>query len=149
MADRIVIAGAKRTPMAGFQGEFSSLTASELGGSAIKAALEDARLDPAKVDEVIMGNVLPAGQGQAPARQAAFHAGLDKGVPATTLNKMCGSGMKSAMVAFDQLKAENGDIVVAGGMESMTNAPYLLDKMRGGARLGHGQVVDHMFSGWP
>jgi len=145
MADRIVIAGAKRTPMAGFQGEFSTLTASELGGSAIKAALDDAKLDPAKVDEVIMGNVLPAGQGQAPARQAAFHAGLDKGVPATTLNKMCGSGMKSAMVAFDQLKAENGDILVAGGMESMTNAPYLLDKMRGGARLGHGQVVDHMF----
>lgn len=145
MADRIVIAGAKRTPMGGFQGEFSSLTASELGGAAIKAALEDAKLDPAKVDEVVMGNVLPAGQGQAPARQAAFHAGLDKGVPATTLNKMCGSGMKAAMVAFDQLKAENGEIIVAGGMESMTNAPYLLEKMRGGARLGHGQVIDHMF----
>ncbi|MDJ0612548.1 MAG: acetyl-CoA C-acyltransferase [Rhizobiaceae bacterium] len=145
MADRIVIAGAKRTPMGGFQGEFSSLTASELGGAAIKAALEDAKLDPAKVDEVVMGNVLPAGQGQAPARQAAFHAGLDKGVPATTLNKMCGSGMKATMVAFDQLKAENGEIIVAGGMESMTNAPYLLEKMRGGARLGHGQVIDHMF----
>ncbi|MEM9279494.1 MAG: acetyl-CoA C-acyltransferase [Pseudomonadota bacterium] len=145
MSDRIVIAGAKRTPMAGFQGEFSSLTASELGGAAIKAAVEDAKLDPAKVDEVIMGNVLPAGQGQAPARQAAFHAGLDKGVPATTVNKMCGSGMKTTMLAFDQLKAGNGKIVVSGGMESMTNAPYLLDKMRGGARLGHGQVVDHMF----
>lgn len=145
MSERIVIAGAKRTPMAGFQGEFSSLTASELGGAAIKAALDDAGLDPAKVDEVIMGNVLPAGQGQAPARQASFHAGLDKGVPATTLNKMCGSGMKATMVAYDQLKAENGEILVAGGMESMTNAPYLLDKMRGGARLGHGQVVDHMF----
>lgn len=145
MTDRIVIAGAKRTPMAGFQGEFSSLTASQLGGAAIKAAIEDAGLDPAKVDEVIMGNVLPAGQGQAPARQASFHAGLDQSVPSTTLNKMCGSGMKCAMVAFDQLKAENGDIIVAGGMESMTNAPYLLDKMRGGARLGHGQVIDHMF----
>lgn len=145
MTDRIVIAGAKRTPMAGFQGEFSSLTASELGGVAIKAAVENAGIDPAKVDEVIMGNVLPAGQGQAPARQASFHAGLDKSVPSTTLNKMCGSGMKCAMVAYDQLKAENGDIIVAGGMESMTNAPYLLEKMRGGARLGHGQVIDHMF----
>lgn len=145
MSDRIVIAGAKRTPMAGFQGEFASLTASELGGAAIKAALEDSKVDPAKVDEVIMGNVLPAGQGQAPARQAAFHAGLDKDVPATTLNKMCGSGMKTAMVAFDQLKAGNGEILVAGGMESMTNAPYLMDKMRGGARLGHAQVIDHMF----
>lgn len=145
MTDRIVIAGAKRTPMAGFQGEFSSLTASELGGVAIKAAVENAGIDPAKVDEVIMGNVLPAGQGQAPARQASFHADLDKGVPSTTLNKMCGSGMKCAMVAYDQLKAENGDIIVAGGMESMTNSPYLLEKMRGGARLGHGQVIDHMF----
>lgn len=145
MTDRIVIAGAKRTPMAGFQGEFSTLTASELGGAAIKAAVEDAGLDPSKVDEVIMGNVLPAGQGQAPARQASFHAGLDKAVPSTTLNKMCGSGMKCAMVAYDQLKAENGEFIIAGGMESMTNAPYLLDKMRGGARLGHGQVIDHMF----
>ena len=145
MSDRIVIAGAKRTPMAGFQGEFSSLTASQLGGAAIKAAVADAGIDASKVDEVIMGNVLPAGQGQAPARQASFHAGLDQSVPSTTLNKMCGSGMKCAMVAYDQLKAENGDIIVAGGMESMTNAPYLLDKMRGGARLGHGQVIDHMF----
>ena len=145
MSDRVVIAGARRTPMAGFQGEFSSLTASELGGAAIKGALEDAKLDPLKVDEVIMGNVLSAGQGQAPARQAAFSAGLDKGVPATTLNKMCGSGMKTTMVGYDQLKAENGEIIVVGGMESMTNAPYLLDKMRGGARIGHGQVVDHMF----
>ena len=101
MSDRIVIAGAKRTPMAGFQGEFSTLTASELGGAAIRAAINDAKLDPAKVDEVIMGNVLPAGQGQAPARQASFHAGLDEGIPATTLNKMCGSGMKATMVAFD------------------------------------------------
>lgn len=145
MSDRIVIAGAKRTPMAGFQGEFSTLTASQLGGAAIKAAVEDAGIAADKVDEVIMGNVLPAGQGQAPARQASFHAGLDQSVPSTTLNKMCGSGMKCAMVAFDQLKAENGDIIVAGGMESMTNAPYLLEKMRGGARLGHGQVIDHMF----
>jgi acetyl-CoA C-acetyltransferase len=145
MMDRIVIAGAKRTPMGGFQGDFSDLPAAELGGAAIKAAVKDAKLDPSKIDEVIMGNVLGAGQGQAPARQASFKAGLDKGVPATTLNKMCGSGMKAAMVAFDQLKAENGDIIVAGGMESMTKAPYLLDKMRGGARIGHQQVVDHMF----
>ncbi|MEO0329958.1 MAG: acetyl-CoA C-acyltransferase [Pseudomonadota bacterium] len=145
MSDRIVIVGAKRTPMAGFQGEFSSLTAWQLGGEAIKAAISDAQLDATQVDEVLMGNVLPAGQGQAPARQAAFHAGLDKSTPATTLNKMCGSGMKAAMVAFDQLKAGNGEVLIAGGMESMTNAPYLLDKMRGGARLGHGQVIDHMF----
>jgi len=145
MADPIVIVGAKRTPMAAFQGEFASLTASELGGKAIMGAIEDAGLDKEHVNEVLMGNVLSAGQGQAPSRQAAFAAGLDKSVPATTLNKMCGSGMKATMMAFDQLRAENGEVLVAGGMESMTNAPYLLDKMRGGARLGHGQVMDHMF----
>lgn len=145
MSDPVVIAGAKRTPMAGFQGEFSGLSASELGGAAIKAAVEDAAIDGSKIDEVLMGCVLQAGQGQAPARQAALTGGLDKNVPATTLNKMCGSGMKTTMVAFDQLKAGNGDVVIAGGMESMTNAPYLLEKMRGGARLGHGQVIDHMF----
>lgn len=144
-ADAIVIAGAARTPMAGFQGEFSPLTASELGGVAIAAALKDASAKPDQVDELLMGNVLPAGQGQAPARQAGFHAGLGEEVPATTLNKMCGSGMKTVMAAHDQLKAGNGDIVVAGGMESMTNAPYLLDKMRGGARIGHAAAKDHMF----
>ncbi len=145
MSDPIVIVGAKRTPMAGFQGEFSGLSASELGGVAIEAAIEQSGIDRDKVDEVLMGCVLQAGQGQAPGRQASLAGGLDKNVPATTLNKMCGSGMKAAMVAFDQLKAGNGEVVVAGGMESMTNAPYLLEKMRGGARLGHGQVIDHMF----
>ena len=144
-SDPIVIAGASRTPMGGFQGELSALTASELGGYAIKAALEGAGVPREKVDEVLMGNVLPAGQGQAPARQAAFHAGLGEEVPCSTLNKMCGSGMKTTMIAFDQLLAGNGSVIVAGGMESMTNAPYLLDKMRGGARLGHAEVKDHMF----
>jgi acetyl-CoA C-acetyltransferase len=144
-SDPIVIAGASRTPMGGFQGELSALTASELGGAAIRAALEGAGVAAGKVDEVLMGNVLPAGQGQAPARQAAFHAGLGEEVPCSTLNKMCGSGMKTTMIAFDQLLAGNGSVIVAGGMESMTNAPYLLDKMRGGARLGHAEVKDHMF----
>ena len=145
MSENIVIVGASRTPMGSFQGELSALDASDLGGAAIAGALKNANLDVAKIDEVLMGCCLPAGQGQAPARQAAFKAGLPKEVPATTLNKMCGSGMKTTMVAFDQLLAGNGDVVVAGGMESMTNAPYLLPKMRGGARLGHGEVVDHMF----
>lgn len=145
MSDNIVIVGASRTPMGAFQGELANLDASDLGGSAIAGALKNAGIDAANADEVIMGCCLPAGQGQAPARQAAFKAGLAEDVPATTLNKMCGSGMKTAMVAHDQLLAGNGDIVIAGGMESMTNAPYLLPKMRGGARLGHGQVIDHMF----
>lgn len=145
MSDRIVIAGAQRTPMAGFQGEFSSVTAPELGGVAVKAAIAGAKVDASDIDEIIMGCVLPAGIGQAPARQAGFAGGLGKEVPATTLNKMCGSGMKTVMMAHDQLKAGNGDVIVAGGMESMTNAPYLLDKMRGGARIGHAQVIDHMF----
>ena len=145
MTDPVVILGAKRTPMAGFQGEFSTLTASQLGGTAIQFALEDSGVENDRIDEVLMGCVLPAGQGQAPARQAAFAGGLPKDVPATTLNKMCGSGMKTAMMAHDQLLAGNGDVVVAGGMESMTNAPYLLDKMRSGARIGHGKVIDHMF----
>lgn len=139
----VVIAGAARTPMGGFQGDFSSLEASDLGGAAIKAAMTDA--GPAQIQEVLMGCVLPAGQGQAPARQAGFKAGLGEDVPATTLNKMCGSGMKAAMVAFDQIALGHTDVMVAGGMESMTKAPYLLPKMRGGARLGHGQVIDHMF----
>ena len=124
MGETIVIAGAKRTPMGAFQGEFSSLSASELGGAAIKTALIDAGIEAEKVDEVVMGCVLSAGQGQAPARQAAFAGGLDQSVPTTTLNKMCGSGMKAVMSAHDQLKAGNGEVLVAGGMESMTNAPY-------------------------
>ncbi|MEO0363619.1 MAG: acetyl-CoA C-acyltransferase, partial [Pseudomonadota bacterium] len=145
MSDPIVIVGAARTPMGGFQGDFATTTASELGGAAIKAALDRAGVAATDVDEVLMGCVLPAGQGQAPARQAAFKAGLGEEVPASTLNKMCGSGMKTVMIAHDQLKAGNGSVVVAGGMESMTNAPYVLPKMRGGARLGHAEVKDHMF----
>ncbi len=139
----VVIAGAARTPMGGFQGMFDGVPAAELGGVSIRAALADAKTQT--VDEVLMGCVLPAGQGQAPARQAGFAAGLGEEVPATTLNKMCGSGMKAAMVAFDQIALGHADTMIAGGMESMTNAPYLLPKMRGGARLGHGQVIDHMF----
>ncbi len=141
----VFVAGAARTPMGGFQGVFASTDAPTLGGVAIRAALDDARLDASGVDELIMGCVLPAGQGQAPARQAGFAAGLGKDVPATTLNKMCGSGMKAAMIAFDQIALGAAENVVAGGMESMTNAPYLLPKMRGGARIGHGQVIDSMF----
>jgi acetyl-CoA C-acetyltransferase len=140
---QVVIAGAARTPMGGFQGMFDGITAAELGGAAIRAALDGAKADT--VDEVLMGCVLPAGQGQAPARQAGFAAGLGEDVPATTLNKMCGSGMKAAMIAYDQIALGHSDMMIAGGMESMTNAPYLLPKMRGGARIGHGQVVDHMF----
>ena len=139
----VMICGAMRTPMGGFQGELSSLSASDLGGVAIRGALDQA--GPVEVDEVLMGCVLPAGQGQAPARQAGFKAGLGEQVPATTLNKMCGSGMKAAMIACDQIALGHGAVIVAGGMESMSNAPYLLPKMRGGARLGHGQVIDHMF----
>ncbi|MBK5934685.1 acetyl-CoA C-acetyltransferase [Rhodovulum imhoffii] len=139
----VVICGAARTPMGGFQGVFAGVGAPTLGGAAIRAALEDARV--ATVDEVLMGCVLPAGQGQAPARQAGFSAGLGEEVPATTLNKMCGSGMKAAMMAFDQLAMGGAEVICAGGMESMTNAPYLLPGHRGGARIGHGRVVDHMF----
>ncbi|MBR9843381.1 MAG: acetyl-CoA C-acyltransferase [Rhodobacteraceae bacterium] len=139
----VVIAGAARTPMGGFQGVFDGVEAAQLGGSAIKAALADARAKT--VDEVLMGCVLPAGQGQAPARQAGFAGGLGEEVPATTLNKMCGSGMKAAMIAFDQIALGHADTMIAGGMESMTNAPYVLPKMRGGARIGHQEVKDHMF----
>ncbi len=139
----VVIAGAARTPMGGFQGMFDGVAAAELGGAAIRAALSGAQLGT--VDEVLMGCVLPAGQGQAPARQASFAGGLGEEVPATTLNKMCGSGMKAAMMAFDQIALGHADTMIAGGMESMTNSPYLLPKMRGGARIGHGQVIDHMF----
>ncbi|SET68291.1 acetyl-CoA C-acyltransferase [Oceanicella actignis] len=143
--DPIVIVGAARTPMGGFQGDFAGVPAADLGGVAIKAALERAGLEPGDVDELLMGCVLPAGQGQAPARQAGFKAGLGEEVPATTVNKMCGSGMKTVMMAHDQLRCGNGDVLVAGGMESMSNAPYLLPKMRAGARLGHAEVLDHMF----
>ena len=139
----VVISSAIRTPMGGFQGDLESFSASELGGKAIEGAMKKAGID--RVDEVIMGNVLGAGQGQAPARQASFAAGLDETVPATTLNKMCGSGMKAAMIGFDQIKLGQSQTLAVGGMESMSNAPYLLQKMRSGARLGHGKVVDHMF----
>lgn len=139
----VIIAGAARTPMGGFQGDFSGVTAADLGGAAIKAALKEAKTET--VDEVLMGCVLPAGQGQAPARQAGFAAGLSDDVPATTLNKMCGSGMKAAMIAFDQIALGHAKTMIAGGMESMTNAPYLLPKMRDGARIGHQAVQDSMF----
>ena len=144
MAETIVIVGAKRTPIGSMQGKFNSVSASQLGSAAIKAAIEQAGVKPTEIDDLIFGNVLGAGQGQAPARQAALGAGLDKSTPATTVNKMCGSGMKAAMMAADELSSGNATIVVAGGMESMTNAPHLLPKGRGGIRYGHGQVLDHM-----
>ncbi|WP_431820639.1 acetyl-CoA C-acetyltransferase [Burkholderia sp. F1] len=143
--DPIVIASAARTPIGGFQGDFASLAAPQLGSAAIAAALARAGLDPNRIDEVLMGCVLPAGQGQAPARQAALGAGLPLATGCTTINKMCGSGMRAAMFAHDMLAAGSADVIVAGGMESMTNAPYLLPKARGGMRMGHGQVLDHMF----
>ena len=144
-SDPIVIVGLARTPMGGFQGELAPLAAPALGAAAIAAALERGGVAAADVGEVIMGCVLPAGQGQAPARQASFGAGIPESVGCTTVNKMCGSGMKAAMLAHDALAAGSADIVVAGGMESMTNAPYLLAKARGGYRMGHGQLYDHMF----
>ncbi len=139
----VVITGAARTPMGGFQGVFADVDAPNLGASAIRAAMQGA--DVTTADELLMGCVLPAGQGQAPARQAGFLAGLGEDVPATTLNKMCGSGMKTTMMAFDQIALGGADLVIAGGMESMTNAPYLMPKMRAGARIGHQQVQDSMF----
>ncbi|GLR14990.1 acetyl-CoA acetyltransferase [Chitinimonas prasina] len=145
MSESIVIVSAARTPMAGLMGDFASLTASQLGAVAIKAAVERAGLAANDVEEIIMGNVLPAGQGQAPARQATLGAGLPLSVNATTINKMCGSGMKAIMLAHDMLRAGNNSVMVAGGMESMSNAPYLLAKARGGYRLGHGELKDHMF----
>jgi acetyl-CoA C-acetyltransferase len=141
----IVIVAARRTAMGGFQGDFRDVTAPELGAAALKAAVADAKLGEADVEQVVMGCVLPAGQGQAPARQAALKAGLGLGTACVTLNKMCGSGMKAVMDAHDALKAGSADIIAAGGMESMTNAPYLLPKARGGYRMGHGRVMDHMF----
>ena len=143
--DPIVIVAAKRTPMGGFQGALKDRTAPQLGTAAIAAAMAQAGVPAAEIDEVVFGCVLPAGLGQAPARQAALGAGLPDSVPATTVNKMCGSGMKAAMMAHDAIAAGSAAIAVAGGMESMTNAPYLLEKARAGMRLGHGRVMDHMF----
>ena len=144
MTESIVILGAARTPMGAFQGDFAALAAHDLGGAAIKAAVERAGVAPDLVGEVLFGNCLMAGQGQAPARQAAFKGGLPQSAGAVTLSKMCGSGMKAAMFAHDMLLAGSHDVVVAGGMESMTNAPYLLQKGRGGYRMGHDRIFDHM-----
>ncbi len=144
IADPIVILGAARTPMGGFQGDFSSLSAHDLGGAAIKAAIERSGIAPEKVDEVLFGNCLMAGQGQAPARQAGFKGGLPASTGAVTLSKMCGSGMEATMLAHDQLLVGSRDVMVAGGMESMTNAPHLLLKARGGIRIGHDRIFDHM-----
>jgi acetyl-CoA C-acetyltransferase len=143
--DPIVIVGAARTPIGGLQGDFASLAASDLGAVAIKAAVERAGVGPAEVDEVIFGNCLMAGQGQAPARQASLKAGLPLSTNCTTLSKMCGSAMKATMLGHDAIIAGSADIIVAGGMESMTNAPYLLPKARSGMRMGHGTIIDHMF----
>ena len=144
MSDSIVIVGAARTPMGAFQGDFASLAAHDLGGAAIKAAVQRAGIAPELVTEVLMGNCLMAGQGQAPARQAAFKGGLPQSAGAVTLSKMCGSGMRAAMFAHDMLLAGSHTVLVAGGMESMTNAPYLLPKARGGYRIGHDRIFDHM-----
>ncbi|MDH2245768.1 acetyl-CoA C-acyltransferase [Pseudomonas sp. GD03855] len=145
--DPIVIVSSARTPMGGFQGDLQGMTASQLGAAAIRAAVERSGLPAENVQDVLMGCVLPAGQGQAPApaRQAALSAGLTRATTCTTVNKMCGSGMQTVIMAHDQLLAGSAEIVVAGGMESMSNAPYLLDRARGGYRMGHGRVLDHMF----
>ncbi|MXP65239.1 acetyl-CoA C-acyltransferase [Roseomonas sp. M0104] len=144
-SDPVVIMGMARTPMGGFQGDFRDVSAAALGAAAIGAALARARVAPDQVEEVVFGCVLSAGQGQAPARQAALRAGLPPSAGATTVNKMCGSGMKAAMLAHDLILAGSAQLAVAGGMESMTNAPYLLDRARAGYRMGHGRVTDHMF----
>ena len=144
MQDPIVIVSAARTPMGSFQGDFASLAAHDLGGAAIRVAVQRAGISPDAVGEVLFGNCLMAGQGQAPARQAAFKGGLPQSAGAVTLSKMCGSGMRAAMFAHDMLAAHSHDVLVAGGMESMTNAPYLLLKGRGGYRMGHDKVYDHM-----
>ena len=143
--DPVVIVSAARTPMGGLQGDFANLAGWQLGGAAIRAAVERAGITPDAVDEVIMGCVLPAGQGQAPARQASLDGGVPLAAGCTTINKMCGSGMKATMFAHDLLLAGTNDVMIAGGMESMSNAPYLLPKARAGYRLGHGQMFDHMF----
>lgn len=143
--DPIVIVSARRTPIGSFQGSLSGAQAPQLGSAAIQAAMEDAKLASTDISEVIFGCVLPAGLGQAPARQASLGAGIDKGTGCTTINKVCGSGMKAVMMGHDLISAGSGDVIVAGGMESMTNAPYLLPKARGGMRMGHQEVIDHMF----
>ena len=143
--DDIVIVSAARTPMGGFQGGFSPLSATDLGAAAIKAALDRSKIELSRVEEVVMGNVLCAGVGQAPARQAALGAGMLQSTACTTVSKVCGSGMKAVMMAHDQLKAGSSNALVAGGMESMTNAPYFLSRARKGMRLGHGEIIDHMF----
>lgn len=145
LQDPVVIVGSARTPIGGFQGELKDATAPALGACAIRAALERSRVEAGAVDEVVFGCVLPAGQGQAPARQAAIGAGLAFSTGASTINKMCGSGMKATMIAHDLIAAGSASVIIAGGMESMSNAPYLLDRARSGYRLGHGRVVDHMF----
>ncbi|MEP4547865.1 MAG: acetyl-CoA C-acetyltransferase [Saccharospirillum sp.] len=145
MTTEIVIVAAKRTPMGGFQGALSGLSATELGAAVIAANLSDSGVTPDQVQELLMGCVLPAGLGQAPARQAALGGGLPESVPATTVNKVCGSGMKTVMLVADQIRTGQIDIAIAGGMESMTNAPYLMDKARSGYRMGHQKVYDHMF----
>ena len=143
--DHVVIVAARRTAMGAFQGVFSPVSATDLSAAASLAALEDSKLDPAQLDEVLLGCVLPAGLGQAPARQAALAAGIPKGVPCTTVNKVCGSGMKTTMLGHDLIKAGSVAVVLAGGMESMSNAPYLMPKARSGYRMGHQEVLDHMF----
>ncbi|WP_440468874.1 acetyl-CoA C-acyltransferase [Pseudomonas sp. YH-1] len=145
MNDPIVIVSATRTPMGGFLGDFKDVTAATLGAAAIRAAVERARLGSEEVDEAVLGCVLAAGQGQAPARQAVLGAGLSRGTPCSTVNKMCGSGMKAAMMAHDAILAGSARVALAGGMESMSNAPYLLERARSGYRMGHGRVLDHMF----
>jgi acetyl-CoA C-acetyltransferase len=141
----VVIVAAKRTALGSCQGQFSSLSASDLGSYAISAAIEDSHIEPTQVDSVHMGCVLPAGQGQAPARQASLKAGLPLSVPCNTVNKMCGSGMQAVMYGYNQILAGDANCVVAGGMESMTNAPYLSTKLRGGLKMGHSEMIDHMF----
>ncbi len=144
-ASSIVIVGAVRTAMGAFQGELSPIAGPQLGAAAIREAVKRSGLNPDQIEEAYMGCVLPAGVGQAPARQAAIHGGLPNTVPCTTVNKVCGSGMKAMMLGADQIATGGASIVVAGGMESMSNAPYLLPKARGGYRLGHGEIKDHMF----
>jgi acetyl-CoA C-acetyltransferase len=145
MAEDIFIVAARRTPIGAFMGALSGATATQLGAAAVRAAVSDARASGEQIDEIILGCVLPAGLGQAPARQAAIGAGLPHSVPATTINKVCGSGMRSAMLGCDSIRAGSARVVVAGGFESMTNAPYLLPKARQGYRMGHGEILDHMF----
>ncbi len=143
--EKIDIVAARRTPLGAFQGELSAASAPDLSATATRAAIKDCGIDPAEIDQVLLGCVLPAGLGQAPARQAAIAAGIPVGVPCTTVNKVCGSGMKTTMLGYDMIRAANGNTIVVGGMESMSNAPYLMPKARAGYRMGHQEVLDHMF----